>query len=225
MGKRRRWLCGYLCFLTNCRLMYPDESVYQRRYTVEEYFALEEQSDIRHEYYHGDIFPMDRAGSQEGIAGGTKRHNCLIQNCAFALRAGLPADCEVFAENVRLALADNQHFNYPDVVVSCDPTDDAPRTVHTPTFILEVLSKSTEARDRGWKFEQYQSLPSLRQYVLVSQYRMLVDSFVRTNHGTWELTPLRHPDEVLHVPGLEMAIPLATLYERIPLDLIRLAYE
>lgn len=109
--------------------------------------------------------------------------------------------------------------------MSCDPTDDDPRTVHTPTFILEVLSKSTEARDRGWKFEQYQSLPALRQYVLVSQYRMLVDSFVRTDHGTWELTPLRHPEEVLHVPGLGMAIPLATLYERIPLDPIRLAYE
>ena len=109
--------------------------------------------------------------------------------------------------------------------MSCDPTDDDPRTVHTPTFILEVLSKSTEARDRSWKFEQYQSLPSLRQYVLVSQYRMLVDSFVRTDHGTWELTPLRRPDEVLHVPGLGMAIPLVTLYERIPLDPIRLAYE
>lgn len=93
--------------------MYPDGSIYQRRYTVEEYFALEEQSDIRHEYYHGEISPMDGAGSPEGMAGGTKRHNWLIQNCAFALRAELPADCEVFAENVRLALADNQQLTTP----------------------------------------------------------------------------------------------------------------
>ena len=206
--------------------MHPDDSLYQRRYTVAEYFALEEQSDIRHEYYHGEIFPMDGAGSPEGMAGGTKRHNRLIQNCAFALRTGLPGgNCEVFAENVQLALADQQHFNYPDVVVSCDPADDDPRTVHAPTLIVEVLSKSTEARDRGWKFEQYQALPSLRQYVLVSQYRMLVDSFVRTNHGTWELTPLRRPDDVLQVPSLGLAIPLAAIYERIPLDPIRLAYE
>jgi Uma2 family endonuclease len=205
--------------------MYPDNSIYQRRYTVEEYFALEEQSDIRHEYYHGEIFPLDGFGP-EAMAGGTKRHNRLIQNCAFALRTGLQGrSCEIFAENVRLALADEQHFNYPDVVVSCDPTDDDPRTVHAPVLIIEVLSKSTEARDRGWKFEQYQSLPSLQQYVLVSQYRMLIDSFVRTNHGTWELTPLRQPNDVLQVPSLDLAVALSTIYEHVSLDPIRLAYE
>lgn len=206
--------------------MHPTESIYQRRYTVEEYFALEEESASRHEYYHGEIFPLDGAGSPEGMAGGTKRHNRLIQNCAFALRTGLEGrNCEIFAENVRLALADDQHFNYPDVVVSCDPADDDPRTVHTPVLIVEVLSRSTEARDRGWKFEQYQSLPSLQQYVLISQYRMLVDSFVRTDHGTWELTPLRQPEDLLQVPSLGLAVALPALYEHIPLDPIRLAYE
>lgn len=82
------------------------------------------------------------------MAGGTKSHNRLIQNCASALRTGLAgSDCEVFAKNVKLALADANYFNYPDVVVSCDPADDAPRTVHTPTLVIEVLPKSTEARD------------------------------------------------------------------------------
>ena len=206
--------------------MHPDDSMYQRRYTVEEYFALEEQSDIRHEYYHGEIFPVDGFDSVEAMAGGTKSHNRLIQNCAFALRTGLQGGpCEVFAENVKLALSGNQHFNYSDVVVSCDPTDDDPRTVHTPVLVIEVLSKSTEARDRGWKFEQYQALPSLQQYVLVSQYRMQVDSFVRTNHGTWELTPLRLPDDILQVPALGLSIPMTAIYERISLGPIRLAYE
>lgn len=206
--------------------MQPIESIYERRYTEEEYFALEEQSDIRHEYYHGEIFPLDGVASPEGIAGGTKHHNRLIQNCAFALRTGLLGSaCEVFAENVKLALADNQHFNYPDVVVSCDPADDDPRTVHPPVLVIEVLSKSTEARDRGWKFEQHQALPSLQQYVLISQYRMLVDSFVRTDHGTWEFTSLRQANDILRVPALGLAISLAAIYERIALDPIRLAYE
>ena len=206
--------------------MYPDDSIYQRRYTVEEYFTLEEQSDVRHEYYHGEVFPLDGAGSPEGMAGGTKSHNRLIQNCAFALRTGLRGGpCEVFAENVKLALANGKHFNYPDIVVSGDPDDDDPRTVHRPTLVIEVLSKSTEARDRGWKFEQYQALPSLQQYVLISQYRILVDSFVRTSHGTWELTPLRQADDVLQLPTLGLSIPLAAIYERISPIPVRLAYE
>lgn len=143
---------------------------YQHRYTAEEYFALEERSDIRHEYYHGEIFPLDGPASTEGIAGGTKQHNRLIQNCAFGLRTGLRGrGCEIYAENVRLAIAAGEQYNYPDVIVSCNPHDHNPRTVHSPVLLMEVLSKSTEARDRGWKFEQCQLIPSLQQYVLVSQ--------------------------------------------------------
>lgn len=197
-----------------------------RHYTVEEYFALEEQSDIRHEYYHGEIFPLDGLGSPEGMAGGTKRHNRLIQNCTFALRLGLRGrPCDIFAENVRLAMPDGQHFNYPDVVVSCDPSDDDPRTVRSPVLILEVLSKSTEARDRGWKFEQYQLISTLEQYVLISQYRMLVDSFVRTNHGTWELTTLRQPTDMLVLPAIGVEVELAIIYESITLGPFHLADE
>ena len=160
------------------------------------------------------------------MAVGTQRHNRLIQNGAFALRTGLKSpDCEILAENVRLALADGQHFNYPDVVMSCDPTDEDPHPVHTPSLIIKVLSKSTKARDQGWKFEHYQALPSLQEYVLISQYRMLVDSFTRTNHGTWELTPLRQLNDILQVPALGLALSLGAIYKHIPLEPIRLAYE
>ncbi len=200
------------------------QSAYQRHYTVEEYFALEEQSAIRHEYYHGEIFPLEGPASAEGMAGGTKQHNRLIQNCAFGLRLGLQGrDCEIYAENVRLAIEAGEHYSYPDVMVSCDPRDDDPRTVHSPLLIIEILSKSTEARDRGWKFEQSQLIPSLQQYVLVSQYRILVDSFVRTDHGTWELTSLRKLSDVLLLPSLHCQLPLATIYERINIPPLRLA--
>ncbi|WP_375418479.1 Uma2 family endonuclease [uncultured Hymenobacter sp.] len=204
----------------------PDaESLPQRRYTVEEYFALEEQSDIRHEYYHGEISPMDEFDLPADMAGSTKRHNLLVQNCAFALRLGLRGKqrCGVFAENVRLAVDLGQHYNYPDVVVSCDPADDDPRIVHAPTLIIEVLSKSTEARDRGWKFEQYQQLPSLRQYVLVSQSRLLVDSFLRTKHNTWELTTLRQLTDELPVPAINLRLSLKDIYEEIDTSPLRLA--
>lgn len=200
------------------------QSIHQRYYTVEEYFAFEEQSNVRHEYYHGEIFPLDGPASVEGMAGGTKQHNRLIQNCIFGLRTGLHGrGCEIYAENVRLALAAGEHYNYPDVLVSCDPHDDDPRTVHSATLIIEVLSKSTEARDRGWKFEQCQLMPSLQQYVLVSQYRVLVDSFVRTDHGTWELTSLRKLTDVLPLPALQSQLTLAEIYEGINIPPLRLA--
>lgn len=200
------------------------QPIYQRHYTVTEYFALEEQSQSRHEYYHGEIFPLDGPASAEGMAGGTKQHNRLIQNCAFGLRTGLRGrDCEIYAENVRLALAAGEHYNYPDVMVSCDPLDDDPRTVHSSVLVMEVLSKSTEARDRGWKFEQCQLIPSLQQYVLVSQYRVLVDSFVRTDHGTWELTSFRKLTDVLPLPALQAELSLADIYEGIPIPPLRLA--
>lgn len=205
--------------------MIPAAQPAPRRYTVEEYFALEEQSDIRHEYYHGEVFPLDDPDDAPAAkAGGTKAHNRLVQNCAFALKLGLRGrGCEVFAENVRLAVDEGQHYNYPDVVVSCDPTDDDPRTVHQPVLIVEVLSKSTEARDRGWKFEQYQHLPSLQQYVLVSQNRISVDSFTRTPTGSWELRPLRQLTDTLQVPALGLEISVADLYENMDLPPLRLA--
>lgn len=107
--------------------------------------------------------------------------------------------------------------------MSCDPAADDPRTVHRPVLIVEVLSQSTEARDRGWKFEQYQQLPSLRQYVLVSQNRLSVDSFTRTPAGSWELTPLRKFTDTLHIPSLSLAISVADLYENRDLPPLRLA--
>jgi len=124
---------------------------------------------------------------------------------------------------VRLASEAGNHYSYPDVMVSCDPRDDDPRTVQSPALLIEVLSKSTEARDRGWKFVQCQLIPSLQQYVLVSQYRILVDSFVRTDHGTWELTSLRQLTDVLIIPALRCQLAVGEIYEGISIPPLRLA--
>ena len=194
----------------------------QRRYTVEEYFALEEQSDIRHEYYHGEVFPMD---GPEAMAGATLAHNTIKQNGVMALRQGLRGSgCRVFDENVRLNIADDEHFTYPDILVTCHPADRTEiRLVRHPSVILEVLSSGTAARDRGWKFQQYQLLPSLQQYVLISQIRVLVESFVRTDHGTWELTTLRQLTDTLNLPSLQLEISISNIYDEVELGPLRLA--
>lgn len=192
----------------------PTQPDYTRRYTVEEYLALEEASDIRHEYYHGEIFPLD---TPENKAGGTKRHNLVVQNCVVALRNALRGrGCAAFAENVRVAVDEGEHYNYPDVVVSCAPADRTDlRTVHQPVLIVEVLSASTEARDRGWKFQQYQQIASLQHYVLISQQRYLVECYTRTSSENWLLTSVRELSQEVELTALQSTIAMAAIYEDI----------
>lgn len=184
---------------------------------------MEEQSNIRHEYYHGEIFPPDGPDSLEA-SGATKAHNKLIQNVVFVLRQELRGrECEVFSESVRLAVETGLYYNYPDVVVSCDPSDDDPLTVHKLVLLVEVLSRSTEAHDRGWKFEQYRQLPSLQQYMLITQTRVLVESYTRASADTWQLVSHQRLTDMLQVSALELAIPLAAIYENLQLPPLRLA--
>ena len=118
------------------------EQARQRLYTVEEYMALEAQGGVRHKFFEGEVFAM---------ADGTAKHNMLVLNCAFALRAGLRGkSCRIFAENVQLAVEQGRYYNYPNVQVTCAPDDlRAERTMKLPVLVIEVLSKSTETRDRS----------------------------------------------------------------------------
>ena len=121
------------------------QSEIRHRYTAEEYFASEAQSEVRHEYFEGGALAM---------AGGTKSHNLITQNFTTALRNGLRSQgCQVFIEDVRLAVQDDFHYTYPDVVVSCAPEDRRdPYLVRQPVLIVEVLSPFTAEYDRSQKF-------------------------------------------------------------------------
>ncbi|RYE91342.1 MAG: Uma2 family endonuclease [Cytophagaceae bacterium] len=130
-------------------------------YTAAEYFALEEKSEIRHEFFGGEIFAM---------AGASIAHNTIALNVAILLRQNLRGEkCRVQVEAVRLAVDENQHYTCPDVMVNCDPhSQRESQQLHRPVLIVEVLSPATGAYDRGLKFNQYKKLPSLRHYLLVS---------------------------------------------------------
>ena len=177
-----------------------------RRYTPEEYFALEAQSEVRHEFFDGEVFAM---------AGGTKSHNLIAQNITMGFRAALRGrGCQVFMEDVRLAVQDDFHYAYPDVVVSCDPADRRdPYLVRQPLLIVEVLSPSTAEYDRSRKFNQYKKLVSLRHYVLVSQTAWVREWFRRTEGNEWVYTVLSDPTDVLEIADLDLRLPLADVYE------------
>jgi len=190
----------------------------QRRYTPEEYFALEAQSEERHEYFDGEIFAM---------AGGTKSHNLIAQNFTLALRASLRGKgCQVFMEDVRLTVQDDFHYTYPDVVVTCDPADRRdPYLIRQPVLIIEVLSPSTADYDRSRKFTQYQKIASLRHYILVSQTAWVLEWFRRDEAGQWIYTVFSDPADVLEIPELSLRLPLADVYDDTDVALLALVEE
>ena len=177
-----------------------------RRYTVEEYFALEERGDARHEFFEGEVFAM---------AGESTAHNLIALNIAAELRVAVRGrGCRVFMEGIQLAVREGRHYAYPDVMVTCDPDDlQAPRRVRHPVLLVEVLSPSTAAYDRRQKFRQYKQLPALRHYLLVSQSQWLVEWFRRTPEDGWLYEALTGPAERLAIPELNLELTVAQIYE------------
>ncbi|MFO8027784.1 MAG: Uma2 family endonuclease, partial [Opitutales bacterium] len=150
--------------------------------TVDEYIEGELHSEVRHEYIGGQVYAM---------SGGSEAHNVLSGNLYAALREhfrGKP--CKVFMADMKLhlSIAEDDIFYYPDLLVTCDPSDDAKYYKTKPTVLVEVLSPSTERLDRREKFLSYQRLPSLEEYVLVDQEQMRVTLFRRTKD--WKPEPL-----------------------------------
>ena len=181
----------------------------KRYYTPEEYLALERAADYKSEYVGGEIFAM---------AGASEDHNTIAGNIFRLLGnqfQGRP--CRIYISDMRVQVATTGMYTYPDVVAVCGPREfaDAHRdTLLNPTVIVEVLSPSTQDYDRGAKFDYYWRLPSLAEYVLVAQDQMRVEHFARQDAG-WLLTIARAPDDILRLPALDAALPLAAIYANV----------
>ena len=183
-------------------------------YTPAEYFALEGQSEVRHEYFDGEIFAM---------AGTSKPHNALCFNMAMALNNGLRGSgCQVCMGSVCTAVEENFHYTYPDIVVSCHPDDRRDKLmVCHPVLIVEVLSPGTADYDRTGKFRQYQKLPSLRHYLLVAQTQSCVEYYRRNEANEWVYTAPTEPTDVLEIADLSLKIPLSDLYDDADVPFLR----
>jgi Uma2 family endonuclease len=181
------------------------------RMTLDGYYALEAVAlDERHEYVRGEVFAM---------TGTTDRHNLIAQNFCFALREGLRGGpCQVFMESVKLRLDAADCVYYPDLMVTCSANDAAERLVKREALlVVEVLSESSAAFDRGGKFADYRSLPSLAEYVVVEQDHARVEVFRRGERGEWILHPYG-PGEQARLSSLGLDVPVDSIYEGIDLD-------
>jgi Uma2 family endonuclease len=177
------------------------------RLSPEEYLAMERSAEQRHEYADGEVFAM---------AGGTREHNLTTGNIHGELRLALiDRPCEVYNSDMKVQIAATDRYVYPDVAVACgEPKfeDETRDTLLNPVVIVEVLSDSTEAYDRGDKFAQYQMIPSLRDYVLASQKAVRIEHFRRLPDGTWLLRNLGPGERlVLESVGCEIAVDRAYL--------------
>lgn len=181
--------------------------------SVEEYLALEERAEFKSEYFDGEIFAM---------AGGTPEHSLIAANLVRVLGNSLDdGPCRVYNSDQRVKIPDTGLFTYPDVTVVCEePLFDGPqrRALINPTLIVEVLSETTEAYDRGDKFAHYRRLASLKEYVLVASDRCRIERFTRQQGGAeWTLAECSNPEGSLALPSLGCALSLPAVYRKVDL--------
>ncbi len=189
------------------------QTLEQRTYTREEYLEFEVAAEERHEYVNGDIRLM---------TGGTPDHNDITGNLLVALKLLLKGKpYRIFMPDQRLWIPDRNLYTYPDIMVVEKPlqlqvgrTD----TVMNPCFVAEVLAKSTQDYDHGEKFAAYRTIASFREYLLIDQYRVHVEHYVKTAAHQWLLSEYDDPAVTLSLNAFEAPIEIGALYDNIELD-------
>lgn len=178
--------------------------------SVQDYLELDRNSlDARYEYIDGIVTLL---------AGGTTNHSRISVNVTSLLQASLRGSpCEVFNSDLRVSISGTRYL-LPDASVSSDPEDMTGENdiIYSPRVIVEVLSPSTEATDRGKKFRYYQSCSSIQEYVLISTQELAVDVYRRASDKLWTLHPFG-PGDTVELKSINVSIPLAALYENVTL--------
>ncbi|MEL6469850.1 MAG: Uma2 family endonuclease [Cyanobacteria bacterium J06614_10] len=177
-------------------------------FTPAEYLQLEQASDIKHEYRQGLVFAM---------SGAKKAHVVITSNVSGLLFSHLrqQRNCVVYSTDIKVCFSADSIYYYPDVVVTCDERDQADNTtfIRHPKLIIEVLSNSTEAFDRGEKFEDYKAIPELEEYVLIHQKQMLVERFWKRSPSLW-VAQSYQPGEQVQFTSVGFSCPIEFLYEK-----------
>lgn len=180
------------------------------RLTAEEYLAQERQAEHKSEYFDGEIVAM---------AGASREHNLIVGSLIRLLGNHLlERDCNVYPSDMRLHIPNTNTYTYPDVVVTCGEeffTDDHFDVLKNPLVLIEVLSDSTEAYDRGKKFRHSQQIPSLAEYLLVSQVPYRVELYVRQSKNLWLYSVAYDPDDVIHLASIDCKLSLKDIYVKV----------
>jgi Uma2 family endonuclease len=179
----------------------------EQYFTPEDYFAWEEDQLEKHELIDGQVYAM---------SGGTKNHSTMQLNIGSLIKSHLRgSQCSVFNSDLKVNILNTPNYTYPDLSVTCDDRDrESPIYITYPCLIVEVLSKSTEAYDRGKKFEKYRRNPNLIDYVLVSSEEMAIDIYHKNDAGDWVILSYRSGDQV-ELQSIDLSLPIEEFYESI----------
>ncbi len=180
------------------------------RLSEAEYLRRERAAVFRSEFYRGEMFAMAGASREHNLVSGN-----LFTSINYALRE---RSCEAYTGDMRVKVAPTGLYTYPDVTVVCGVPrfeDDHGDTLVNPTVLIEVLSESTEAYDRGEKWAQYRQLPSLKEYVLASQITPHCEVYRRQPDGRWLLTDAVSLEAVVSLESIGVEIPLSEVYRKV----------
>lgn len=179
------------------------------RMSAQEYLHGELTGEIRHEYVDGEVYAMAGAG---------EAHNLIAGNIFAKLRdfvRGGP--CRVFISDMKLHVQTWKAYYYPDIMVTCDPTDNHSHFKERPSLVVEVLSPNTESTDRREKMLAYRTLSSLKEYALVATDKRQVEIYRRDEHDEWQLATVS-PDEPMLLESIGASLMLDEIYEDVKLE-------
>ncbi|HZT60054.1 MAG TPA: Uma2 family endonuclease [Pyrinomonadaceae bacterium] len=186
----------------------------ERRYTLEEYLELDRTSEERFEFWHGEIFCM---------SGVSEEHAEIETNLIASMKSRLRArGCRVFPANMRIKVPSAPPYRYADFSALCGEARfeeiGGVDALVNPQLIVEVLSASTEAYDRGDKFTHYKSIPTFSEYLLVAQHRPHVTHLYRQSDGTWIYAEANNLESTLRLDSLDCELPLSEIYRGVNFD-------
>ena len=183
-------------------------AISNQKYTLEEYFELERTSEERYEFWDGDVWSM---------AGASAKHEYIVSNAIFHLRTILPSGCHVLGSNMKVVVPDFAPYRYPDLTVFCGgPVIEkigGMEALVNPELIIEILSPTTEAFDRGKKFSFYKSISSFSEYLLISTTQPSITQYSkRNNEDEWTLREAEGLEAKLHLTRFDVDILLSAIY-------------
>ena len=183
-----------------------------KKYTPEEYLALEEKAEFRSEYNDGEIIAM---------AGSSLNHARIIRNIDRSFGIKLSQNCESITSEIKIRVENYRKFYYPDISIFCGKPvfyEKRNDTITNPTLIIEVLSDSTEAKDRGEKMLAYRTLDSLQEYVLVSQSKPIVEQYIKNADGNWIHKATIGSKSSVKLESVEVELNLEEIYQQVEFE-------
>ena len=178
-------------------------------YTIDEYLALEQRTQLKHEFIDGQVYAM---------SGGTVNHGIISSNTLFAIQSALnqqKKNCLTLNSDVKVAVTQKNSYLYPDVFVVCGEIEKEKEAIKNPTLIIEVLSKSTQGYDQTKKFRLYRTIPSFQEYVLIDQEQAIAEIFFRETESSWQIATIQGLENNITLTSLNISLKMADIYQHV----------